>query len=128
MLTHIKILGWIYIATHVLYVLGAVIFFVFFSSAGAVSAVTAGVGLGALLASIGTLVALILLAVGLPGLIVGVYILKYAPWARIAGIVLSFIMLLNLATFGVTFVIGLYGLWVLFNPETVAIFERRIAV
>jgi len=54
--------------------------------------------------------------------------LKYAPWARIAGIVLSFIMLLNLATFGVTFVIGLYGLWVLFNPETVAIFERRIAV
>lgn len=125
MRTHIQVLGWVYIATHILYIVGAIAFFLFFSAAGAVSAVSAGVGVAAILASIGTFIAGILLVVGLPGFIVGYYLLKEAPWARIAGIVLSILMLINFATLGLTTVLGIYGLWVLFNPETVAIFEGR---
>jgi hypothetical protein len=43
------------------------------------------------------------------------------PWARVLGIVLCILGLLHLP-FGT--IVGVYGLWVLFSPETEALFRR----
>jgi hypothetical protein len=61
-----------------------------------------------------------LLAISLPGLITGIGLLKLQPWARIVGIVLSAINLINIP-FGTA--LGIYGLWVLLNKETEQLFS-----
>ena len=53
---------------------------------------------------------------------VTVLLLGYKEWARILTIILSCLHILNIP-FGTA--LGVYGLWVLFSPESVAIFERR---
>jgi hypothetical protein len=66
-----------------------------------------------------------LVALALPGLIVGVGMLKLANWARVLGIVLSAIHLINIP-FGT--ILGAYGLWVLLHSETESLFSRTSAV
>jgi hypothetical protein len=68
----------------------------------------------------GTALVVFLLAISLPGLITGIGLLKLQPWARIVGIVLSAINLINIP-FGT--VLGIYGLWVLLNKETEQMFS-----
>jgi uncharacterized membrane protein len=58
--------------------------------------------------------------VSIPDIIAGIGMLERRPWARILGIVLSILGLLN---FPLRTVAGVYGLWVLFNPETEARFR-----
>jgi hypothetical protein len=66
------------------------------------------------------------LALGVPGLVVGLGLLKLRPWARILGIVISALDLTHIP-FGTA--LGIYGLWVLFNRDTERLFvgdgERR---
>jgi len=64
----------------------------------------------------------VLLVLSLPGVIVGIGLLRLSPWARIAGIVLS-IMSLIAIPFGT--VIGIYGIWVLFSKDTERLFTPR---
>jgi hypothetical protein len=61
------------------------------------------------------------LCIGIPGIIAGIGLLKYKRWARILGIVLSAIRLISFP-FGT--ILGIYGLWVLLNKETEALFEN----
>lgn len=63
--------------------------------------------------------AFFLIALGVPGLVVGVGLLKLRPWARIFGIVISALDLTHIP-FGTA--LGIYGLWVLFNRETERLF------
>jgi len=63
--------------------------------------------------------AFFLIALGVPGLVVGVGLLKLRPWARILGIVISALDLTHIP-FGTA--LGIYGLWVLFNRETERLF------
>src|SRR5581483_420156 len=76
------------------------------------------------LGGIGVFIFLLFAFVYLPGLLVGWGLLNYAPWARILGIVVSIFDLLQLHTPWMI-ALGIYGLIVLFNAETVALFERR---
>ncbi len=66
------------------------------------------------------------IALGVPGLVVGLGLLKLRPWARILGIVISALDLTHIP-FGTA--LGIYGLWVLFNRDTERLFvgdgERR---
>jgi len=66
-----------------------------------------------------------LLAISLPGLIAGIGMLSFKPWARIIGIVLSAINLINIP-FGT--ILGIYGLWVLLNKETEGLFAGRSSI
>ena len=75
-----------------------------------------------ILGIIGTVIFVVTLLLSLPGIIAGIGLLGYKDWARILTIVLSFLHILNIP-FGTA--LGVYGLWVLFSPESVAIFERR---
>ena len=56
----------------------------------------------------------------LPSLITGYGLLKFKPWARIVGIVLSAISLIMIP-FGT--IVGAYGLWVLLSKETERLFS-----
>jgi len=71
---------------------------------------------------IGSIIMLIVLITSLPSILVGIGLLKTAPWARIAGIVLSVLHLFSIP-FGTA--LGIYGLWVLLAQETEAIFHPQ---
>jgi len=73
----------------------------------------------ALLGSIGGLIFLFILALSLPGLIGGIGLLQFKPWARILMIVIS---ALDLMGFPFHTALGIYGLWVLLNRDTERLF------
>ena len=123
MTTHVKVLG---------------VLFIVFSALGICAALFLGLSLGVatgivgssaspedaavalpIIGVAGTALVVFLLALSLPGLIAGIGLLKFQPWARILGIVLSVINLINIP-FGT--IVGIYGLWVLFNKETESLF------
>ena len=72
---------------------------------------------------IGGFVFMLVLVLSLPGLIIGIGLMQFKPWARIAGIILSAFDLLSVPPFGTA--LGIYGLWVLLNGETEQMFTPR---
>jgi hypothetical protein len=70
----------------------------------------------------GGLVLIIAIALSLPGLIGGVGLLLYQPWARTVTIVVSLLELMNIP-FGTA--LGVYGLWVLSKKEGARLFEQQ---
>ena len=56
----------------------------------------------------------------LPAVIIGYGLYRMRPWSRLAGIVLSIISLLS---FPIGTILGIYGLWVLFNKDGQTLFE-----
>jgi hypothetical protein len=129
MATHVKVLGALFIALSAIGLLVAI--FVIFAlglSAGIV-------GIAAdpseadiaqpILALVATGVTTFLLVVSLPGIIVGWGLLKFRPWARILGIVLSALHLINIP---IGTALGIYGLWVLFNSETESHFSGPVQI
>ncbi len=121
---HVSILGVLYIAFGVLGMVAAVAMLVLFGgAAGVVSIVSeqepeAAVAvpiLGVLAVMLFTIIAVL----SIPGLAVGIGLVKFQSWARIGGLILSALNLLNFP-FGTA--LGIYGLWVLVNKETEAVF------
>jgi hypothetical protein len=124
MQTHVKVVGILHI---VLGSLGVVFALFTLLAAGTVAGVigsSAEAGDAAVAVPIigmfGTLAAVFLLILGLPGVIVGIGLLYFKPWARILGIVISALDLIHIP-FGT--LIGVYGLWVLLNKETEPLFQ-----
>jgi hypothetical protein len=68
----------------------------------------------------GVFVTVMMVALALPGLITGWGLLSYKNWARIVGIVLCVI---NLLWFPFGTLMGIYGLWVLFQKDTERLFS-----
>jgi hypothetical protein len=129
MAQHVRILGALHIALGGFGVFAAlVVFAVFGGIAGALSgafshnmdpdARMAVPFLGAL----GVGITVLLLVLSIPGIIVGIGLIQFRPWARIAGIVLSALDLLHIP-FGT--IVGIYGLWALMQPQTEALFIGR---
>ena len=73
-----------------------------------------------ILGAVGGFVLIVLLVLSVPGIIAGIGLLSFQPWARILTIVLSVLDLLNIP-FGT--VLGVYGLWVLLTTEGARLFE-----
>jgi len=67
----------------------------------------------------GTTLIVLTLALSLPGLVVGIGLFKFRPWARVLGIVLS---IFDLIWVPLGTIIGAYGLFVLFSKETEQLF------
>ena len=122
MLTHVKVLAVLYIALSALGVLAALLLMMVFGVAAGSVGVSgdpdAAVAIP-IIGFVGTGLVIFLLAISLPGIIVGFGLLKLKPWARIAGIVLCAINLIN---FPLGTVLGIYGLWVLLSGETERLF------
>lgn len=121
---HVSVLGVLYIVFGVLGMLCALLLLVFLGgAAGIVSLVSqqepeAAVAvpiLGFVAVALFTIIAIL----SIPGLAVGIGLVKFQSWARIGGLILSALNLLNFP-FGTA--LGMYGLWVLLNKESEAVF------
>jgi hypothetical protein len=108
---HLKILGWLYVASGIMVLLLGTLFGMVFGFAALASGEA---GAGALVGGIGALVAMFMAALAVPSLLCGWGLLTSRPWSRMLGIVLS---VLQLASFPVGTLLGVYGLWVLLNDD-----------
>jgi len=123
---HVRILGILHIVFGALGVVGALIVLAIFGGiAGFVgaSADTADADRAtgmAIMGGIGVVVFVIILVISAPSLIAGFGLLKYKAWARILTIVLSALDLLHVP---LGTALGVYGLWVLLNQQTEALFR-----
>lgn len=127
MATHVRILAWLNIALGGLGVLGAFVVFAGAQIIPAILAHTAGDESAlpiAVIQFIITIVVSIILLMSLPCLVLGFGLHYFRPWARILGLVLAAVNLLNIP-FGT--IISLYGFWVLLKPETEALFAAETA-
>ncbi len=122
---HVKILAILHIVLGGLGVLAAIIVMAIFGGlAGLVNFTDtsqdsfAG---SATLGLIGAVITFVVLVLSLPGLIAGIGLLSFQPWARILTIVLS---VLELPGFPFHTALGIYGLWVLLSEEGTALFRH----
>lgn len=127
--THVKVLGVLYIALSALGVLAALFLMVTLSGSAAMVGAAADPEDAAIALPIigiaGTALLMFLLAISLPGLVTGFGLLSYKSWARILGLVLSVINLVNIP-FGS--ILGIYGLWVLLNKDTERLFNKTAVI
>lgn len=122
--THVKVLGALNIAFGALGMFGALALMLVFGVSASAVGVSGDPDAAFAIPIIGiTGMALVtfLVILSLPGIIIGIGLLKLRPWARIAGIVVS-IMSLVAIPFGT--LLGAYGLWVLFSKDTERLFTH----
>ncbi len=121
---HVSILGVLYIAFSVFGMLIAILVLVVLGGAAGIAsmvaqqepdAAVAAPILGIVAVAVFSLITLL----SVPGIAVGIGLVKFKEWARILGLVLSALNLLNFP-FGT--ILGGYGLWVLLNKETEPLF------
>ncbi|HML16241.1 MAG TPA: hypothetical protein VK419_04415 [Bryobacteraceae bacterium] len=123
---HVKILAVLHIVLGSLGVLAALVVMAIFGGlAGIVhfadNTQDSMVG-SAVLGIIGVVATVVVLVISLPGLIAGIGLLNFQPWARILTIIISAI---ELPGFPIHTALGIYGLWVLLSNEGAALFERQ---
>ena len=115
--THVKVVGWLWIANGLLSILMAIIGLVVINWPGMIPGPR-----DTILASVGAL------CFFLPGIIAyivaGYGLLKYKGWARILAIILA---ILNLILFPIGTALGIYTLIIMFNGETEALFRGEAA-
>jgi len=74
-----------------------------------------------ILGAVGGLILVFSMLVSIPGIIAGIGLLSFKPWARILGIIIS---ILDLIQFPFGTALGFYGIWVLLSRDGAALFER----
>jgi hypothetical protein len=123
MTTHVKVLAVLYLVFSGLFLLVTLLFMVALGGAATIVGTTATPDDAAIALPIigitGTALLIFFMALALPGLAAGWGLLNFRPWARILGIVLS---ALNLINFPFGTLLGIYGLWVLLSKETELLF------
>jgi len=123
---HVTVLGVLFIVLGVLGLIGVVVIALVFGGAAGIVSMAAQDDPEAaaiavpILGTVGVAIGAFILAMSIPDIIVGIGLLERRSWARILGIVLCVLGLLNFP-FGT--LVGAYGLWVLFSPETEALFR-----
>ena len=125
MQTHVKVLGVVYLAVGGCMLLGALFLALTMGGVAGIVGATAEPQDAAIaipvLGIAGTALAAFLGIFSLPSLITGYGLLNFKQWARIVGIILSAISLINIP---IGTIIGAYGLWVLLNKETERLFNN----
>jgi hypothetical protein len=120
---HVKVLAWLYIVFGVLgslFGLGMMALLGVIGVAGAASDPDAWMALP-VLGITGAALGVFILMLSLPGIIAGIGLLSYRPWARILTIVISALNLMNIP-FGTA--LGIYGLWVMLSDDGSRLFVR----
>jgi len=120
--THVKVLAALEIVLGIMGMFGAAVMVIVFgigaTAVGASGEPDAAFALP-IIGITGIALVTFLVLLSLPGIIIGIGLLRLRPWSRIAAIVLS---ILSLAMMPVGTLVGVYGLWVLFNRETERLF------
>jgi hypothetical protein len=124
MQTHVKVLGILYLVVSGVYLLTAAFLLLVMGGTAGIVGATADPQDAAIaipvLGIAGTALAMFLGVFALPGLLTGYGLLNYRPWARILGIVLSALSLINIP---IGTLMGAYGLWVLLSKDTERLFD-----
>ena len=128
MQVHVKVLGAIYIAFAALGLLFALVLAI--GLGGAVGVVGASGDPDAALAIpiigiAGSVMIGVIAVLCLPGLVAGVGLLYFKPWARVLGIVLAAVCLIG---FPWLTILGAYGLWVLLSKDSEHLFDAPSTV
>jgi len=125
MRTHVTVLGWAHIFVNLIHLMVAALAAVGITFLDGVIALTGLVHALPISMTVGVFVVLVAAVVYIPGMIVGWGLLNYASWARILGILVSIFDLLHFRASWPLFILGIYGLIVLLNAQTAALFEER---
>jgi hypothetical protein len=129
MQTHVKVVGVAFIVFGALGILAATVIMLVFGGAAGIVGASADPEEAAFALPIigltGTLLSMFLFALSIPGLVTGFGLLSLKPWARILGIVLCAIQLINIP---LGTLLGIYGLWVLLNSDTERLFSGGTAL
>ena len=125
---HVKALGILHIALGALGVLGALVVLLIFGGAAAIVNMNAPEHDAEIAVPIigiaGGAIAFLVFVVSVPGIVVGVGLYGLRPWARVLGIIISALDILQVP---IGTAIGIYGLWVLPHNRTEPLFRRRPA-
>lgn len=122
--THVKVLGALHIVMGALGLIGALLLMLVF---GGVAGIVAADGdpdaaiAVPIIGLTGTAVVVLVVALSLPGVVIGIGLVQRRSWARIGGLVLSIFDLIWIP-FGT--ILGAYGLWVLLSKDTERAFSR----
>ena len=119
--THVRILGWLWIISGVLVILGAFCLGISATAGGLISEDETAILVTSIV--VGLCGSLLFLG-NVLNIIAGFGLLKYKSWARILAIILGII---NLFVFPIGTALGIYTLWAMFNEETKQLFERGFA-
>ena len=126
--THVRVLGVLNIAIGVVGLISGLLTIIGVGGAAGIISASAEPEDAALavpiLSIVGGLVVAVVFAFSVPSVVTGIGLLYFKPWARILGIVLSAIALLG---FPWVTLLGIYGLWVLFNKDTERLFAAGSA-
>jgi hypothetical protein len=123
--THVKVLGVLNIVFGGLGLLTALMLAIVFAGAAAAVGIDGDPDAAVAIPIIGLtgMATVSFLAVwSLPGIIIGIGLVRLRPWARVAGIVVS---ILGLIVFPFGTLLGVYGLWVLFSKDAERLFTGR---
>src|SRR5437763_5731528 len=116
---HVPLLGWCFIVYHAIIAVVGICIGAIVGGAGAISGerhavlISGAVGIG---------IASFLIVISLPGIIAGVGLLKYRPWARIMAIIIG---ALHLFSFPFGTALGVFALVVLLNDEAPGVFAQQ---
>ena len=117
MADHIKIVAILHIVLGSLTILGALVVLAIFGGIATMIGVSGSpdaLPAVPIVGGIGGFIFVVLLVLGVPGVIAGIGLLKFRPWARILGIIISGLDLIHVP-FGTA--LGIYGLWALLSRE-----------
>jgi hypothetical protein len=78
-----------------------------------------------ILSLIADIIAIVFIAVSIPGILAGMGLYKRKEWARLLTLILSVIEIFNFP-FGTA--IGIYSIWALIQPETIAAFSKQESI
>jgi hypothetical protein len=116
---HVTIVGWLYIISHVFFIVIGGFVFLLLTGIGVVVRDPEALPI---LSIVGTWTALFLTVLALPGLIAGVGLLRRQMWGRVLAIIVAFFGLIN---FPIGTAIGIYALFVLLQNAAAEYFAPQ---
>jgi hypothetical protein len=117
--SHIKVLGWLYIIFGVIGLLITACLGIIIIGGGFISQDDLAIRTTIIVA---ILIGIFMLVVSLPGIVAGLGLLQYRPWARILTIILG---ILNLPGFPIGTILGIYTLIILLDERSSELFDQR---
>lgn len=121
--SHVKVLGVLHIVSGIVGLLIALLMLILFGGLATGIGLSEGADAAAavpILSLLGGGLALFITILSAPSILVGWGLMRHRPWARILGLILSALELLN---FPLGTALGIYGFWVLLNSEAEALFR-----
>jgi hypothetical protein len=124
---HVTVVAILHLVYSAVGLIGGIIVFAIFSGIGAIithvpeASSEEVFGAASILWGIGTVIAILLVIFSIPAIIGAIGLLKKKEWGRILVLIVSFFDLLHIP---LGTLLGGYSIWVLFNNETIALFQK----